>query len=633
MNYRRDIDGLRAIAVLSVIVFHSGIAALSGGFIGVDVFFVISGYLITTLIYSEIKNGKFTFTNFYKRRAARLLPALCITLSMVLIFGFIFYNNSAFDNLGKEIFFSSFGAANILFSQGLNYFANDDAYRPLIHLWSLGVEEQFYIVWPILLLLVSRFSVNTLLVIAISFLVGSLSLSIYSVELAQTKGYFLLQYRAFELLVGATTSIIIHNKGLPNFNSVTKRCLSFLGIFLIFVPMFALDKESNFPGLNALWPCIGTAIIIAIPSNGVITRILSHRVLVRVGLISYPLYLYHQPFISFFKYFQFQLSPFLTLVTVLLLSLPLSWFTYRYVESPIRKQVHIKGAKKIPLPIWGLLSSIPFFAIIGVTIAKNGGLEDRFRLLNPFAFEISKASATTFHDNFERGYNVNSSDHGRALFVGDSVLQHYILPMASALDIQKDEIDTVTRGGCVLLKDVQFIDQFSDISCSDIRNSLYKSKKTYDYVVISQAWGSYLSSVTNFPEKTAGYDKWVPFLNATIEHFSRFTNKIIIIGEHVSVDGTLYLQPSITIDKESYVSRLDELSIINVDELKDSIDFFERYSTGKKIDVVNPYNIFCQKDCVTSNGTWSYFIDGQHLSVASTKFVTNKLKSLIKNIP
>ena len=128
MQYRRDIDGLRAIAVLSVILFHSGISAFAGGYIGVDIFFVISGYLITTLIYKEIKQGNFTYINFYKRRIARLLPALSITLLFVLIFGFIFYNNKSFDNLGKEVFFSSIGAANILFSQGINYFVNNEAY-------------------------------------------------------------------------------------------------------------------------------------------------------------------------------------------------------------------------------------------------------------------------------------------------------------------------------------------------------------------------------------------------------------------------------------------------------------------------------------------------------------------------
>ncbi len=164
MNYRPDIDGLRAISVIAVIIFHTGFSFLSGGFIGVDVFFVISGYLITSLVYKEITSGTFSYLTFYKRRIARLLPALIITLILVLGFGFLFYDNREFDNLGKELFFSALGAANILFAQGVNYFAQEDSVRPLIHLWSLGVEEQFYLIWPTLLITLTFFKFRYVLI-------------------------------------------------------------------------------------------------------------------------------------------------------------------------------------------------------------------------------------------------------------------------------------------------------------------------------------------------------------------------------------------------------------------------------------------------------------------------------------
>lgn len=630
MKYRSDIDGLRAIAVMSVIAFHTGISTLSGGYVGVDVFFVISGYLITTLIYKEINESTFTFKNFYKRRAARLLPALSLTLFAVLIFGFVFYNTKAFDNLGKELFFSSFGAANILFAQGVNYFAKDEAYQPLIHLWSLGVEEQFYIVWPIIILLVFRLSKNLIIPAACILFLVSLGLSNFSVEKGLTKGYFLLHYRAFELLIGGITSLLLQHTARASLSHLTRKIFSYIGLVFVIAPMFILDEKSSFPGYNALWSCLGTSLIIAFPNQGLITKILSHKSFVFVGLISYPLYLFHQPIISFIYFFNVQFSVIEMFLFVTSISVFTSWLTYKFVEKPIRKMAHSLQRKKSLITITGLLTTIPFFAVIGLFIAKNGGLEERFKLINPFALEISQAHSSTFHNNFARGFKVSPTEHGGALFVGDSVLQHYVLPMKEAIGLDSEEIDTVTRGGCVLLKGTDFIDKFSDISCDDIRDKLYRSKKTYDYVVISQAWSSYESSVLNFSDSTDTYERWLPLLNKTIEHFLKISDRIIIIGAHPKVEGTLNLQPSITISKETFLSNLRRLQISNLSQLKDSSKFFARYTDNERVTVIEPHHIFCNDKCIISDGSWSYYSDSQHISNASTTFVKERLLELIQ---
>jgi len=617
--------------VISVIAFHTGFSSLSGGDVGVDVFFVISGYFITMLIYKELKEDTFTFKSFYKRRAARLLPALSLTLFIVLIFGFVFYNNKAFDNLGKELFFSSFGAANILFAQGVNYFVKDDAYQPLIHLWSLGVEEQFYIVWPIILLLAFRFSNKFIILAACIIFSVSLGFSVVAVANGETKGYFLLHYRAFELLIGAITALLLQCANGITLVNRTKQVLTYIGSALIITPMFILDEKSNFPGYNALWPCLGTALIIAFPNNGLITKILSHKVLVFIGLISYPLYLFHQPVISFIYFFNVQFSVIETFFAVTSISVCASWLTYKFIENPIRKMASSKQRKMTIIAFTGVCATIPIFAVIGLVIAKTNGLEERFKYLNPFALEISQAQSSTFHENFERGFKVSTTEHSNALFVGDSVLQHYILPMKLAIGMDEEEIDTVTRGGCVLLKNTDFVDKFSDISCNDIRDKLYRVEKTYDYVVISQAWDSYSSSVLNFSvDDNSSYKKWLPLLDATVEHFLKISKKIIIIGAHPSVDGTLNLQPSITISKESFLSNLKGLKVSNLSQLEESNHFLTTYKENDRVVVLEPFRIFCNSKCTTNDGKWSYFSDSRHISMASTTFVKGRIIELIQ---
>ena len=632
MKYRNDIDGLRAIAVISVIAFHSGIASLSGGYIGVDVFFVISGYLITTLIHKDMERNEFTFRDFYKRRAARLLPALFVMLLMVLAFGFVFYNNKTFDNLGKEVFFSSLGAANILFAQGVNYFAKDEAYQPLIHMWSLGVEEQFYIVWPIILLITFKVSKKLVVPIAFFLFFVSLGFSINSVMENQTKGYFLLHYRAFELLVGVITALLLVKTDVEKYNGQAKEFISYVGAIMIVVPMFLLDKSSNFPGWNALWPCIGTALIIAFPNQGLITKILSYKWMVFIGLISYPLYLYHQPIVSFFHFFNLKTSPLIIFSIVTLVSMIGAWLTYEYLEKPVRKTVHSTNRKTSLVTIATLTAIIPVFVVSGLFIAKTNGFEARFKYFNPFAFEVSTSHSTTFHQGFERGFKVSSSEHSKILFVGDSVLQHYVVPMKLAFGYSVDQIDTVTRGGCVLLKGADFIDKFSDIPCNNIRDKLYKLEKKYDYVVLSQAWDSYDSSILNFANDLDGFSKWSVLLNNTVEHFSRLSDKVIIIGAHLTVNGTLSLQPSITSTRESFSENLENLKIANLGRLKEARPFFEGYNSGDDVIVIEPYQLFCSDKCNLHDGEWSYYSDSQHLSNAATEYTHIRIQEILSGI-
>jgi peptidoglycan/LPS O-acetylase OafA/YrhL len=633
MIYRADIDGLRAVSVLAVVFFHSGVELLSGGFVGVDVFFVISGYLITGLIHEEIQEQRFTFRKFYTRRVARLLPSLIITLLITFCFGFVFYNNSALDNLGKETFFSSLGALNILHAQGVNYFVQDVGQRPLLHLWSLGVEEQFYLVWPLFLLVTASLSKRWWLISAFILLLASVGSS--SVVMANDKmaAYFMPQYRAFELLMGALLAIWGRESLVVSKLSIDQRQLAaFSGLFLVIVPMFIFDKSTLFPGYNALLPCIGAAFIILFSNGTYIDGLLRSKILVITGLISYPLYLFHQPIISFVKFFGIALDPLLTAIVVLAIAIPLSWIMYRYAEIPIRRMAK-QGIKESRVSTAVLVSSIFLISSIGLWAAKNNGFPWRFKYFNSFAHDIVKQQEFTFHNEFPRGFNVSDSS-SKILFIGDSALQNYIVPMVRMSGFQNHEIDMVTRGGCVLLSNVDFEDVYSDISCTDLSRKLYNIEKRYELIVISQSWEGYLGQIKNQKvENTAPlyvYKRWLSFLDETIRHFIKYTDKILIIGGHPLVGETAGISPNLLTNKKDRLPSLRRLRITNLAALNNNRMVFDTHFEDRKgVFVLHPQDIWCEQknSCHLHDQQYSYFRDNLHISSASTSYVINRLSS------
>ena len=458
----------------------------------------------------------------------------------------------------------------------------------------------------------------------------SLGLSINVAADRSPSGYFLPQYRGFELLIGAGLALSMSRNSAKNTPEIIKQAANYLGVIAILIPIFTLDNDSSFPGLNALWPCLGTALIIGFPNKGLVTRALSAKWMVTIGLISYPLYLYHQPLISFFHYFNLTWSPWALFFFVCILSFPAAWITYRYLEKPLRQAVHKKN-RASSLITTSLSLTIPLFAIVGIVIAKTNGLEMRFAHLNPFSVQVIKAHAFSFHEKFQRGINIDSKGEKRILFIGDSALQQYVDPIASALQIPSDKVDSVTRGGCVLLKGVEFIDSYSDISCNRMREDLYRRNDHYNYIVISQLWSSYDQAVRNFPKKVEENARWAPFINASITHFSPLAGRIIIIGRHLDVEGTGPLQPTLRLNEEDYISGLDDLHIINAEYLQNKNDYFSTLEKENDVTVIEPYRIFCSTNehCVLRSEEWSFFSDRHHISSTSTQFVSERIKELL----
>jgi peptidoglycan/LPS O-acetylase OafA/YrhL len=347
--YRPDIDGLRAVAVLAVLFSHAGFEFVSGGFVGVDIFFVISGFLITKILYSEVKQNTFSIKSFYQRRIRRILPAFYLVSVITVAVGSILMLPADFDDLVNSFIASSFFLANVFFMGATGGYFSDMAHEmPLLHMWSLSVEEQFYLFWPLLLLvLVRRISGNTMLVVIGSLIVVSFGAAEYWLSTGASQvAYYSIIARAGELLLGALLAVSPNRDAL--LTPKRAQIISLLGLLLIFSSILLIDEGSRFPGLHAFWPCLGAVLLIWSGSyqGSIGARLLSIRPMVFIGLISYSLYLWHWPLLAFTRYMRYEISTLMGLGFVLA-SICLAYLSWKYVEQPFRRKNPSKKLRTI----------------------------------------------------------------------------------------------------------------------------------------------------------------------------------------------------------------------------------------------------------------------------------------------
>ena len=337
-SYRSDVDGLRGIAVLLVIGFHAFPQWVRGGFVGVDVFFVISGYLISRVVLGSLEQTGFSFSDFYARRIRRIFPALIVVLLACYVWGWFNLFAADYRQLGKHMAASAGFVANFVLWKDTGYFDNAAARKPLLHLWSLGIEEQFYVVWPLLLYVAWRRRVSvlwpTVLVLIISFL-----LNVYEVHRDVVAAFYSPVTRVWELAMGATLACVkTHTtQWWAGPHRSARDLASVAGVTLIAVSVLALDKATLFPGWWAALPTTGASLLIATGPDAWFNRsMLSRRIFVWVGLISYPLYLWHWPLLSFATIAQSRTPSLEMRVAAIAASGLLAWLTYRLIERPVR---------------------------------------------------------------------------------------------------------------------------------------------------------------------------------------------------------------------------------------------------------------------------------------------------------
>ena len=408
LHYRSDIDGLRALAVLAVVAFHAIPNRFPGGFVGVDVFFVISGFLISSIILNDLKRDCFSFANFYVRRIRRIFPALTLVLVASWVAGWYILEPEAYAMLGQHMMAGAGFASNIILWSEQGYFDPIAGSKPLLHLWSLGIEEQFYLIWPLLLTLASRatwkISIWILSLLLISFLISILALDKYPVAT-----FYLLFGRFWELLLGALLAYVQLNhfnalKSLQaakafQFNKIpvyARDIVSLVGLVLIVAAIFILSEKSSFPGALALIPTVGATMLIAAGQDSWTNKyLLSHKWMVATGIISYPLYLWHWPLFTFARITSPMSEYPRSMITMLVgIALFLSYLTYLFVEKPLRYGF----TEQSKLVTKYLIGAITIVAGIGFLTNING-FNNRYPL-NARQFLNLKYGYDDYKENF-----------------------------------------------------------------------------------------------------------------------------------------------------------------------------------------------------------------------------------------
>ena len=392
-RYRPDIDGLRAVAVGVVVAYHAFPHSLPGGFIGVDVFFVISGYLISGIILSALRDGRFTFANFYARRIRRIFPALAVVLAAVMFVGWFTLYAEDYQGLGRHVAAGAAFASNLVLWQESSYFDTAAELKPLLHLWSLGIEEQFYLVWPLLLVIASRWTRGPML---LTLVIGTASflVAIWTVATDPTAAFFAPWTRFWELLAGATLACVELDLELqlqidrllgPRWLA---NALAIAGAAMIGAGVVLIDATRRFPGFWVLLPVGGSFLLILTGPRAWLNRsILAYPAVVWVGLISYPLYLWHWPLLSFARIIAGAQPGAAIRLSIIAVSVMLSWLTYRILEWPIR--FGARGRRLVP----SLSAAMVALFAVGLAANATGGWIER---------PINRSDAAHLVDFYER---------------------------------------------------------------------------------------------------------------------------------------------------------------------------------------------------------------------------------------
>ena len=641
MKHRNDIDGLRAVAVVSVLLFHTRVFHMLGGFVGVDIFFVISGFLITTLLLEDIRKERFSILNFYERRGRRLLPALLLVLLVASLAANKLLLPYDAKDYGRQLIATLFFSSNLLFARQTGYFDAPAEMKPLLHCWSLAVEEQFYILYPLFLFLVTRYFRKRYAVAIGAVLTASLALSIHNLSTHSAANFYLPFSRAWELLIGGMLAI----KVIPELRSRTwANVVALAGLGLIGYSVFAFSPATPFPGINAIYPCLGAALIIYSGSlnQTYVGQILSLRPIVFLGLISYSLYLWHWVIIVYTKYYLVRpLAP-LETAGVIAGSIILATLSWRFVELPFR------GRNAIGSRTWFFAGAAMASAVLcsyGGFAFLTHGIPSRF---SGEARMLVDGGADTWSRNDECNGKIchvgANSDHDDFILWGDSHAGA-LAPALEKIAVSENLSGWVAfKGACAPLLEMRRYDQ--DVDCRGFNDQVLEHIKSRHIknVFLHGRWGLYAEAarykqelggpalLTPDMKENEDYAAFAQLVESTLKELRQLDLNVVIIAS----------VPEVGINVPTALTRA-YLSGKPMDVAPSYADFQQRQARAFQvlrhaadeysIPIVYPHEVLCNsKDCLVEKDDRPFYSDDNHLSVHGAMYLVPALTKLVDTV-
>ena len=628
MKYRREIDGLRAIAVLPVILYHAGFSVFQGGYVGVDVFFVISGFLITSIILNDLKQGRFSILRFYERRARRILPALFTVVASCLPFAWVWMTPVQMEKFSESILATFLFLSNIYFWRDSGYFAAAAEEKPLIHTWSLAVEEQFYLLFPLLLLLLWKRGARPGTLWISLLAIASLAFSQWGSVFHPEKNFFFTGSRIWELMAGAiAASIMIKRPPAP------KEGMAALGLVMIIYAIFAFNDTTPFPSAYTLVPVLGAVFILVFADKDTLTgRLLSLPFFVGIGLISYSAYLWHQPLFAFARIRSIAPPPQLEMLALALLSIVLAYLSWKYVEQPFRRTATgpLQSRKSVFLASGVGMGVFLAFGIYG---DQSNGIPDRLPAEVVSFYTSNEWDKSCLYQRRDKQPEFpnercifNKGGQLKIAVWGDSIAASLSNSIAHAVQSDDVEVHQITHGSCVPVRGVhrsivRGIDpciEFVEQTSAFIRDS------GFDAVVMVANWQTYLetpsllkpvdpSSTAEFADvfKKSVEDIGVPVLLLLAHPTSEY--------EVTETAGRILLRdkkvPELGISIEKFHDRFQRALLV-----------LDRAASASGVETLSMENLFCDTylkgQCAFSDGKTVFLSDKVHFSPTGAKIVS-----------